>query len=83
MEGVYHPKGLYLRDFLVDVLCQVSIRFRRLATDYSLWKGVVMIRADNDPRRAEFVVQERLNSGTSVFLMIGNLEDYFDVLTCP
>ena len=73
----------YCLDFLIDVLCQVSIRFRRLAADYSLWKGLVVIRADGDPRRAEFVVQKCLNSGTRAFYMHGNLDDYFDVLTCP
>ena len=81
---------LYDLDFLVDVLCKVSVRFRRLATDYSLWKGIegtrtghVVIAADGDPGKAEFVVQECLNSDTRGFLMYGTLDDFFPVLTSP
>ena len=70
-------------DFLADVLCKVSVRFRKLATDYSLWKGYVMIGADKNPRKAEFVVQECLNSGTRDFLICGDLIDFFEVLTSP
>ena len=33
----------YNHDFLVDVLCRVSLRFKKLATDSSLWKGRVWI----------------------------------------
>ena len=40
-EEYYH--GDYNHNFLVDVLCKVSVRFRRLATDFSLWKGFVDI----------------------------------------
>ena len=33
----------YNHGFIVRVLSKVSIRFRQLATNYSLWKGVVVI----------------------------------------
>ena len=61
----------------------MSVRFRRLATDYSLWKGYVVIGADKNPSKAEFVVQKCLNSGTRDFLICGDLADFFAVLTSP
>ena len=70
-------------DVLVDLLCKVSVRFKRLATDYSLWKGHVLIEAAKNPRRAEFVVQECLNSGTKKFEIFGNMDDFYPVLTSP
>ena len=70
-------------NFLADILCKVSVRFRRLATDYSLWKGFVVIWADKNPRKAEFVVQECLNSGTRDFMIVGDLPDFFEVLSSP
>ena len=71
-------------DVLVDLLCKVSARFKRLATDYSLWKGIVQISAAKNPRRAEFVVQECLNSGTKTFVLFGeNLDELYPVLTSP
>ena len=36
-------KGNDDHDFLLDVLCKVSVRFRRLATDSSLWRDSVRI----------------------------------------
>ena len=71
-------------DILVDVLCKVSVRFKRLATDCSLWKGYVQIAAAKNPRRAEFVVQECLNSGTKTFVLTGeDLDELYPVLTSP
>ena len=70
-------------DYLVDVLCMVSVRFRRLATDYSLWEGYAGIGADKNPRKAEFVVQECLNRGTRVFSMFGTVAEFLPVLTSP
>ena len=61
----------YNHDFLVDVLCRVSLRFRRLARESSLWKGCVVIHPGVCPKKAEFVVEECLNSGTTTFDMIG------------
>ena len=70
--------------YLVDVLCKVSLRFKRLATDSSLWdRYVAVIVADGDPRRAEFVVQECLNSGTKGFHLLGSLADLYPILTSP
>ena len=74
---------LFDHNILVDVLCKVSVKFKRLATDYSLWKGHVYIEAAKNPRRAEFVVQECLNSGTKKFVICGNLDDLYPVLTSP
>ena len=70
----------YDHDFLVDVLCRVSLRFKKLATDSSLWKGRVWISKFSvyNERRAcayeagweygrgkdRFVVEECLNIGT-------------------
>ena len=72
-------------DYLADVLCKVSRRFKRLATDSSLWsaKWGVVITAGGDPRKAEFVVQECLNSGTRSFHMVGSLHDLYPILTSP
>ena len=83
METDPEPEIYLDHDILVDVLCKVSARFKRLATDYSLWKGHVYIEAAKNPRRAEFVVQECLNSGTKKFVMCGNLDDLYPVLTSP
>ena len=60
-------------DFLVDVLCKVSRRFQKLATDYSLWKGHVLVtisdKEEHDARKDEFVVNVCLNSGTTKFCL--------------
>ena len=43
-----------------------------------------MIILDNSPGKAEFVVQECLNSGTRDFLIVfGDITQFFDVLTSP
>merc|ERR1712024_301315 len=62
-------RHIRFHDFLVDVLCKVSVRFRRLATDCSLWKGSVWIHPRGDPGKVEFVVQKCLNSGTREFVL--------------
>ena len=54
----------------------MSVRFRRLATDYSLWKGCVVIDPHDDLRKAEFVARECLNSGTGFFVMTGKAGIY-------
>ena len=76
----------YDHNFLVDVLCKVSMRFKELATDSSLWEGIVVIGAQKNPRRAEFVVQECLNSRTKIFVMVGmvgSFAEFYPVLTSP
>ena len=84
MEPDPEPEIYLNHDILVDVLCKVSVRFKRLATDCSLWKGYVQISAAKNPRRAEFIVQECLNSGTHTFVMCAeNLDDLYPVLTSP
>ena len=45
--------------------------------------GGLVCSADKNPGKAEFVVQECLNSGTREFTIIGDLADYYDVLTSP
>ena len=44
-----------------------------------------MIHPRGDLRKAEFVVQECLNSGTRDFVMFGSegLPEFFDILTSP
>ena len=73
----------YYHNFLVDVLHKVSPRFKRLVTDRSLWDGFVQINADKNPEKFELVVQECLNSGTVQFIVCGNLEELWPVLTSP
>ena len=80
---MFYSVRFYHHDILVDVLCKVSIRFKRLATDYSLWEGIVVIGAKKNPRRAEFIVQKCLNSGTKTFLVYGNFAELYPVLTSP
>ena len=57
----------YDHDWLIDILFKVSKRFKRLATDRSLWEGYVWIHADKNPEKLEFVVQNCLNSDTWYF----------------
>ena len=60
------------------VIMQVSLKFKRLATDYSLWKGRVSINPyDDDLEKLEFVEQECLNSGTRIFEIIGECGHYY------
>ena len=55
----------YDHDFLVDVLCKVSARFRRLATDSSLWKDSVCISIPPDDfSMLDFVIRECLKDRT-------------------
>ena len=56
---------------------QVSLKFKRLATDYSLWKGRVNINPNDDLEKLEFVEQECLNSGTRIFEIIGQCGYYY------
>ena len=70
-------------DWLVDVLCKVSSRFQRLATDRSLWETYVEIHADKNPEKAEFVVQKCLNNDTGYFIIFGDLTDFFPVMNSP
>ena len=64
-------------------LSDVSLRFERLATDSSLWKGHVTILAWLDPWIVEFVVQRCLNSGTNWFEIEGSLPAFYPILTSP
>ena len=73
----------YDHDFLVDVLGKVSLRFKHLATDFSLWKGNVHVGIPvlERGRKDEFVVRECINSGTRVFIMWGDAERLADPTT--
>merc|ERR1712117_60612 len=72
-------------DYLVDVLCMVSLRFKRLATDYTLWARPwsITVCARGDPERVEFIVQRCLNSGSRGMRLIGSLQELYPVLTSP
>ena len=67
-EGpVYLWGRKYDHDFLVDVLCKISVQFKRVATDSSLWKGCVNIWMSNGMAwegKDRFVVEECVNFGT-------------------
>ena len=67
------------------LLClgDVSLRFARLVSDFSLWKGHVTILAYSDPRTVEFVVQRCLHSGTHWFEIEGGLQALYPILTSP
>ena len=70
----------YDHDFLVDVLCKVSVQFKRVATDSSLWKGCVNIWMQNGSAygtgwgygvgKDDFVVEECVNIGTREITML-------------
>jgi len=64
-------------------LSDVSLRFERLASDSSLWKGHVTILGYLDPWTVEFVVQQCLHSGTYWFEIEGNLQALYPILTNP
>merc|ERR1712117_518938 len=58
----------YDHDFLVDVLSKISVKFKRVVTDSSLWRGSVKIWMDDGDAwvgRARFVVKECVNIETS------------------
>ena len=58
-----HGEGEYDHDFLADVLCKVSVRFRRIASDSSLWKEPAGITIKgNDFSKLEFMIGECLNN---------------------
>ena len=66
----------YNHGFIVRVLSKVSIRFRQLATNYSLWKGLALVGIDPcwpswyfNTSEWEYVVQKCLNSGTRRFVV--------------
>lgn len=65
----------YDRDFLVDVISDVSARFRRLATDSSLWKGEQMlIRLRRNIAKTNYIVNECLSEETKVLRAVGEVE---------
>merc|ERR1712154_555960 len=72
---------------LLHIICKVSTRFKRLATDYSFWQGKVEFINPSDPRKIEFVVQQCLNQGTREFFLCYEGENMcdllYDLLTCP
>ena len=59
-------------DFLVDVICNVSVRFRRLSRDSSMWTDHVSIDIPpNDYSKLDFVIRECLNRGTKTLKIWG------------
>ena len=83
----FKPGEKYNHDFLANVLSQVSVRFKKIASDHSLWKGVVWIgrhqgnqMVDNQmvgpltkPETIEWVIGECLNSKTTLFHLPDNV----------
>ena len=72
-------------EYLVDVLCKVSLRFERLATDSTLWARPwsITVAARGDPERVEFIVQKCLNYGSRGMRLIGSLQELYPVLNSP
>ena len=66
------PGVEYDHDFLVEVLCKVSKRFKRLATDSSLWKGHVEINDSLPCLMTEFVARECLHAGITRKITVKN-----------
>ena len=62
-------------DFLVDALCKVSVRFRRVTMEKSLWKGCVKIHQNGDPRKADFVVNHCFHNGSKGLILRGAYEE--------
>ena len=83
--GLILKRDWFYYHYLVEVVCEVSLRFKRLATDSSLWKGHVVILAGiaSSPGTAEFVVQQCLHSGTHWFEIEGNLQALYPILSNP
>ena len=75
----------YDHDFLANRLSKVSARFERIASDESLWKGVVWIGPRSGLSTIEWVARECLNGGTTSFNMPGQLTgcDYWYWAGCP
>merc|ERR1712027_301534 len=63
----------YDHNFLANRLRKVSLRFEKISSDESLWKGVVWIGPPSQLGTMEWVIRERLNGGTTIFHMPGNL----------
>ena len=60
---------VYNHDFLIDVLSKVSVRFRRLASNSSLWKdcvGVSLTILRNDFNKVDYLIRACLNSETKM-----------------
>ena len=58
-----HPG--YDHHFIQEVLFNVSTRFRRIATDFSPWKGEIRVFTKPDFRELDFAIQRCLNSETT------------------
>ena len=83
----FKPGEKYNHDFLANVLGQVSVRFKKIASDDSLWKGVVWIGRHQGnqirhgdlsgprtkPETIEWIIGECLNAKTTLFHMPGNV----------
>ena len=69
----FKPGEKYNHDFLAKVLSQVSVRFKKIASDDSLWKGVVWIGPLTKPKTVEWVIGECLNGKTTFFHMPGDV----------
>ena len=64
-EDTFEHTGVrYSHEFIQGVLFKVSVRFRQIATDSSLWRGHVSVYIDRDIRELDFVIRECFNNGT-------------------
>ena len=62
--------SIFKHDFILDVICEVSLRFRRVSQDRSLWKGRVCIHI-RCQRKMDMII-ECLNYDTKELQMYGN-----------
>ena len=62
----------YDHDLLANCLSQVSMRFKRISADVSLWKGDVWIGRRTKIETIEWVIRDCLNGGTTSLSMPEN-----------
>ena len=81
--------GVYNHNFILNVVGNISSRFRRISSDSSLWRGSVTIKA-SEQDALKRVLEECVNEGTkclNIRTLSGNEISKCEVLTifkrCP
>ena len=81
--------GVYNHNFILNVIGNISSRFRRISTDSSLWRGSITIKA-SDQDALKRVLEECIYKGTkclNIRTLSGNEISKSEVLTifwrCP
>ena len=60
-------------NFIADTVAEVSERFRRIAADKSLWRGVVRFCGSDRDTKVQEVIQRFLNRGVTELVIFGEL----------